>query len=117
MAIAYSNLATAVDGARDYSRAVGLVAKSLEAVEQIRLQQDKPRSSQGGPNDVADDVQSETAESPPTPSDQDHQYTETELDYYAAIFRTNLGIIHANNGKEVTNFFGNMNLASSSVCL
>lgn len=73
MAISCNNLATAVDAARDYSRAVSLIFRSLEIVEQLQ--------SLGG-------------------SQSSEEYKEVELTYYTAVFHANLGTIHLNNGES-----------------
>ena len=88
VAIAYNNLATAVDGDRDYNRAVELVTASLDVIKQLRA------SQQVG------DQQDTTATRDQDSERRGEEYSEEELDYYTAVFSINLGTIHSNNGEQ-----------------
>lgn len=64
-------MATAVDAAKEYKRAVSLVEKSLSLVDHLQTQ----------------------------PQDKGEEQDEARMEYYRAIFLTNLGTIHMNNGE------------------
>ena len=74
MAVSYNNLATAVDASHDYKRAIDLVSKCLEMIEDLLRE-------------------------PPSQSQDEDPYSEADLEYYRAVFLVNKGTIHVNNGE------------------
>ena len=84
-----------MDGARDYQKAVSLLNKSLDLLDQISSQQKESQLS----SDRGEAAEGNSEGGGGSAHQSEEDYSESKLDYYRAVFRTNLGMIHSNNGE------------------
>ena len=70
VAVSYSNLATALDAAKDYKGAIEVVEKGMRILECLQ-----------------------------TSPEQSEDFDAATVNYYTAVLQANLGAIHLNNGE------------------